>query len=832
MNIQNLILDINKKPFQIITANTGEVASRFIRVNIVDGATPMDITGVAVSMYAEKPDGKKVFNNVSIENEKNGVVLIELTSQVLAVEGSVKLNLLLEKDNARLCTKQFLLKVDKSLVDDEAIESINEFGVLTKALDKVDEWNGYFEETSGKIEEKYTERLNQVNSQLAHIENKKSNKSDVRLKENPITINDCDDSLLQAIEGGSDITVLSIPRNNSVTPLKTTFFDESTNLIDESKLSLSKSLSRVDGSLVDNDTCDVSDFIEALEGDIFIGNAIGLVCFYNDYELISWVDTDIGASFSCPSETTQIRVVFIKGRANGIYMLNKGDILLDYVPFSTTIREENIPIIGNSKIKEGSITTDKTSFFKQTNNMYNKNDVLLETGISYIDGSLIVNTTCVTSNKIIVEPKKKYTVTGVSIRRAFYTNEDILISTTVSMDTEVFEVPLRTSYMRISIPNEQKGSIMLNEGNYSMPFEEYHTPYLYNEYINKEEIKEEIKDISSKEFIFSTQNINTDYCPISVKAIDGTEDFNADTILSEDIYRKYDELASKYPDYISKTLLGKDSTDTFDIYKYEFRPQRSKTLNGTEYKGFPTIILTSGIHGDGSNAGDRPNIVCALYYFLKDVCENWTKQECLEYVRWNLNIIVIPVVNPWGFDNKDRRNGRQVDINRNFDLNWIQGVLGSNVYGGEAPFSEKESQYIRDLVNENKDAIFFCDFHTTGGIQTQDKMIYFDMSNNSILFNPANDLIRKLSVNWNNREYEGLNTNINFHGYIVDEGPAGICNSWVDRVANIPACTLETFPNFVDSELTTNGLELMQMACEEVGTWVLINTKFIYDYFR
>ena len=171
MNIQNLVLDINKKPFQIITANTGEVASRFIRINIVDGATPLDLTGITVSIYAEKPDGKKVFNNVTIEDKTNGIVLAELTSQVLAVEGSVKLNLLLEKDNARLCTKQFLLKVDKSLVDDEAIESINEFGVLTKALDKVDVWNGYFEETSGKIEEKYTERLNQVDSQLAQNTN-------------------------------------------------------------------------------------------------------------------------------------------------------------------------------------------------------------------------------------------------------------------------------------------------------------------------------------------------------------------------------------------------------------------------------------------------------------------------------------------------------------------------------------------------------------------------------------------------------------------------------------------------------------------------------------
>lgn len=174
-NIQNLTIDINKKPFQTITANTGEVASRFVKINIVDKSMPVDLAGVAVSLYAEKPDGKKVFNSVTIEDKVNGIILAELTSQILATEGLVKLTLLLEKNNARLCTKQFFLNVDKSIVDDEAIESSNEFGVLTETLNKADEWNSYFKETSGRIEEKYTERLNEINLQLNNISNK-SNK--------------------------------------------------------------------------------------------------------------------------------------------------------------------------------------------------------------------------------------------------------------------------------------------------------------------------------------------------------------------------------------------------------------------------------------------------------------------------------------------------------------------------------------------------------------------------------------------------------------------------------------------------------------------------------
>ena len=94
-NIQNLTIDINKKPFQTITAHVGEVASRFIRITILENNIPADLTGVTAYLYAKKADGTKVFNSVTVENAKKGIVLAELTSQVLAVPGLVKLTLLL-----------------------------------------------------------------------------------------------------------------------------------------------------------------------------------------------------------------------------------------------------------------------------------------------------------------------------------------------------------------------------------------------------------------------------------------------------------------------------------------------------------------------------------------------------------------------------------------------------------------------------------------------------------------------------------------------------------------------------------------------------------------
>ena len=144
-NIQNLTIDINKKPFQTITANVGEIGSRFIRITILDNSVPLDLTGVTTYLYAKKADGTKVFNSVTTENIKNGVVLAELTSQILAIEGAVKLTLLLTKNGNKLISKQFLLNVDSSIVDDEAIESTNEFTALVDALGRVNNIDSRFE---------------------------------------------------------------------------------------------------------------------------------------------------------------------------------------------------------------------------------------------------------------------------------------------------------------------------------------------------------------------------------------------------------------------------------------------------------------------------------------------------------------------------------------------------------------------------------------------------------------------------------------------------------------------------------------------------------------
>lgn len=155
-NIQYLTIDINKKSQQDITANEGEVGSRFLKIKIIDNNVPVDLNSSEVFLYALKPDNTKVFNATEIVDATQGIVLAELTSQLLNASGIVKLTLVLTEGANKLISKEFSLKVDDSIFDDSAIESTNEFTALTTALGQV---------------QNIDNRFNEVNAQFNTIEN-------------------------------------------------------------------------------------------------------------------------------------------------------------------------------------------------------------------------------------------------------------------------------------------------------------------------------------------------------------------------------------------------------------------------------------------------------------------------------------------------------------------------------------------------------------------------------------------------------------------------------------------------------------------------------------
>lgn len=92
---------------------------------------------------------------------------------------------------------------------------------------------------------------------------------------------------------------------------------------------------------------------------------------------------------------------------------------------------------------------------------------------------------------------------------------------------------------------------------------------------------------------------------------------------------------------------------------------------------------------------DPRETAITLYNVIKNLCEDAVGSEFLTYIRNNVSITFIPVINPWGFDDgvNGRQNSNGVNINRNYNTPaWSSTQENPGAYPG----SEIETQYAMD----------------------------------------------------------------------------------------------------------------------------------------
>nr|WP_295684633.1 SGNH/GDSL hydrolase family protein [uncultured Lachnoclostridium sp.] len=171
-----VVLNINTKYVMPIPyAQQGDTA-RVLTFSILDKGVPFNLQGKTVRARIAKPDKTKCYNDLTITNATNGECTLKLTNQVLAVAGKVNCQLEIKEGEELLSTIIFSIDVEPSIDISGAAESTNEFTALENGIIKLDEWDKYFKETSGAIEEKYTERLNGIDSSLEEKVNKEQGK--------------------------------------------------------------------------------------------------------------------------------------------------------------------------------------------------------------------------------------------------------------------------------------------------------------------------------------------------------------------------------------------------------------------------------------------------------------------------------------------------------------------------------------------------------------------------------------------------------------------------------------------------------------------------------
>lgn len=791
-NIQNLTIDINKKPFQTITANRGEVGSRFIRITIVDNSTPVDLTGVTISLYAKKPDGKKVFNSVTVEDKTNGIVLAELTSQILSVVGIVRLTLLLVKNGSKLASKQFLVNVDESIVDDEAIESTNEFTALVDALGRVNNIDSRFEEVDSQLEQ----NMNKVNEQFNTIESKKLDKNDI------LSMSNMGQDVKEAMTGGSvavvgkDTILTENIVDNQVTTEKVSFIedrrkemfnDEFANICLDSTNGMSywyqdgmKSvlldLTQLNGDYAYKITCKHNNrfrigafrnFPEVVDESnkksvqyVLINDSINTYRFWKDQYV---------------NEGYKYLVFYVaNGDVDNVSVSIKGDYS-DFILNDINVNGANIEdsSITATKLKNSTITTDKLAFVTNEEGMSGE----LFDGV-FTDFALGVSGSTMHYYR---EEGCKSAIIKISNGRY-----KVLVNS-----NNRFRIALMKSYpLDVFIDNKIDVDCMLVNDNSLKEFEfenskfNYVVIYLNNDGITPSLTFKAISTPNSLTGIRVDGNIINDnsipvskikgtlsnsYTPFNVIAYDGSDgNKNLDDFNLNDLYSKWDDLISKYPS-IKKSILGKDQSGVYDFWKLEIKPDCPECK----------IIIGCNIHGNG-NGGDSQNVSIAIYHFIKDMFENWKNDSILEWLYLNVHFIILPCENPYGYENKTRYNSRGVDLNRNFDFKWEEFSSSTK---GSVPFSEIESQYIRDILIANSDACAYYALHSWGWNGSLQTFKWWNVvhSKNSKCYN----ILSKVTT--------VANKNI---GATVDIDTVGYANlpnafNYSENVANIPSCNQE-----------------------------------------
>lgn len=198
-------------------------------------------------------------------------------------------------------------------------------------------------------------------------------------------------------------------------------------------------------------------------------------------------------------------------------------------------------------------------------------------------------------------------------------------------------------------------------------------------------LSDEVRNALSKEGGYYFRGPVVPAIPVGSSAL-GYNEFMQET---------WEDLRAKHPNYIKRSAVIRDTSDTFDIYEYTFTPDNYEK----------TVFLTAGIHGDEYES------FWGLYYFMKYIAEESHKYEQLRDLRHNVRFVIIPILNPWGVENRTRATSRVGNANNNYDI--FHRAPEYEAPAGTHAFSENEALAVKLIADKyNAEFDFFADFHT------------------------------------------------------------------------------------------------------------------------
>ena len=292
------------------------------------------------------------------------------------------------------------------------------------------------------------------------------------------------------------------------------------------------------------------------------------------------------------------------------------------------------------------------------------------------------------------------------------------------------------------------------------------------------------------------------------------------------LYSLWDNLMSEHSDYITKEVIGQDSTG-LNINVYKLTPPSKKMWMNDDDFTMLKIIYISCLHGD------EPNAPYSDFRFFKHLATGHASNDTLRMLYDNVEFVVCPIANPWGYNNNSRLNSNGVNLNRNFPANWA-AIEAGNEYSGATAASEIETQLIMKLIDDNSDAFFLVDRHGTTTFTQGSKFGYIS-SNFKSDRKISYDLFRRLDSSFKD-SFKFINSDVpanitrNILGVSFSDA-VGNLENYANITKNMNGVLLELGSRRFGDSYPTGTLQDMQaMEVELIGSLletVVLNNSFL-----
>ncbi len=174
-------------------------------------------------------------------------------------------------------------------------------------------------------------------------------------------------------------------------------------------------------------------------------------------------------------------------------------------------------------------------------------------------------------------------------------------------------------------------------------------------------------------------------------------------VTRQDVYNWWDALVAEFPGYITKVLLGKDTSNTYDIFAYRFIPETPHGFNTGIRNTVRPRIMFAVTHIEQFNQ---------LYPLIamREICRKWKTDPALAALRWECEFVAIPMAHPYGMqpggDYRVVANG--INVNGDFGYGWA--VRTGALPTGAAPYATAETTHIKNEAERFKPHML-CDLH-------------------------------------------------------------------------------------------------------------------------